>query len=1038
MKLWDLAIRQPVFMTMILLAFVVLGAVSYTRMPVNLFPDVEFPIVAVTTIYPGASPQEVQDNISEKIESAVSSLAGVENVTSTSSEGFSVVVVEFAMDVPDEQATRQVLEQINQLQNQLPRDAQSPIVRRFNPAERPIVVFSISDTSGRLSPVELRRFVEEAIQRPLERVAGVASVDVNGGQTREIQVNLNQQALQARRIAPQQVISALQTENLDIPGGRVVTGDQQVLIRTPGSFQTLDDIRNVVISQREAPIYLRDVAEVVDGFAERVTLNYLNGTEAVVINIRKQSGANTSKVAEEVKKELAVIGAAYPDLAIAVGRDESVFVDESTADAFNDLIWGGLLAGLVVLFFFRNLRNTIITMIGLPIIMIGTIWMMDIFGMSLNLVTLLALALVVGLVIDDAIVVRENIFRWMEKGYSARVAASKATAEVVLPVLATSATILAVFLPVAYAEGIIGQFFREFGFTVAFAIIISTFEALTLAPMLSAYFFAKGEDKELVIDESRGEETAGTSIFDRIYSAMLNWVLQHRGLAAAVSVVVVVVSLGSAGLIEQSFLPSLDRGEFDVAMDLPAGTSLAATQREALQVEGILRSHPQVGDVFATIGGRTSPEHAEFFVKVKEGSGANSRQIIEQLREPLRAVPNISFRLADNAFGGDQLLGSRDIIVQMTALDGDYAGLVAAGREMVAQLAALPGLRDVDFSYTEGNPEVRVDVDRQRAAQFGLNTAQIGATVRTLINGETATAFRGEGQKADVRVRLREEDRADVNKVLELSLLTPRGQLVPLRNVASSSQVNGPSQIQRVNRQPTLSVGANVSNNDVAGAQTAVNALLATHFWPDNVEAKLAGAAELQAESFSNLLLALALSVVFIYMVLASQFGSFTQPLLIMIAMPLAVVGAILALLLADRPLDMTAFIGFIMLMGLVTKNSILLVDFANRARTRGGVSATQAMRIAGPVRLRPILMTAISLILGMIPIALGLGPGGDFRAPMAIGIIGGMVTSTFLTLFIVPVAYSLLVGLQDKMAGRTSSAPTIHAGVEQAMQPGD
>jgi len=1038
MKIWDVSIRQPVFMTMVLLAFVVLGAVSFTRIPVNLFPDVQFPIVAVTTIYPGASPQEVQNDITKKVEDAVNSLVGVDNVTSTSSEGYSLVVIEFSLDTPDEQATREVLEEINQLQNQLPNDAQSPIVRRFNPSERPIIVFSITDTSGSMSPVELRHFVDNTVQRALERVAGVAAVDVNGGQTREIQINLDQQALQARRIAPQQVVAALQTENLNIPGGRVVTDGQQVLIRTPGAFQTLDDIRNVVISQRAAPVYVRDVAEVVDGFAERQTLNYLNGTAAVVVNVRKQSGANTSKVAADVKKELDTISTAHPNLEIAVGRDESVFVDESTADAFNDLIWGALLAGLVVLFFFRNLRNTIITMIGLPIIMIGTIWMMDVFGMSLNLITLLALALVVGLVIDDAIVVRENIFRWMEKGYPARVAASKATAEVVLPVLATSATILAVFLPVAYAEGIIGRFFREFGFTVAFAIVISTFEALTLAPMLSAYFFAKGKDQGRTIDESRGEETAGGSIFDRVYRTMLNWVLKHRAVAAAVSVVVVVVSLGSAGLIEQSFLPNMDRGEFDVAMDMPAGTSLAATQREALQVENILRSHPLVGDVLTTIGGRSTPEHAEFFVKVNKDAGVSSRDIIEQLRGPLASVPNIAFRLADNAFSGDQLLGNRDIIVQMTALDGDYAGLVAAGQEMVARLSAVPGLADVDLSYTEGNPEVHINVDRQRAAQFGLSTAQVGATVRTLVNGEVATTFRGQGPEADIRVRLRAEDRANVERILETNLLSPRGQLVPLGNVASSRQVSGPSQIQRVNRQPTLSVGANVANGDVAGAQVAVNKLLATKFWPNNVDAKLAGAAKLQAESFSNLLLALLLSIVFIYMVLASQFGSFTQPLLIMLAMPLAVVGAILALLLTNHPLDMTAFIGFIMLMGLVTKNSILLVDFANRARARGGVSAVQAMRIAGPIRLRPILMTAISLILGMVPIALGLGPGGDFRAPMAIGIIGGMVTSTFLTLFIVPVAYSLLVGFQDRLAGRTASAPVISAAAEQAMQPGD
>jgi HAE1 family hydrophobic/amphiphilic exporter-1 len=1022
MKLWDISIRQPVFMTMILTAGIVLGVVSYTRMPVDLFPNVEFPVIVVTTVYPGASPDEVEDQITSVLEEELGAIGGIETVNSRSRESVSTLILQFDLDSSVDKASQEVREKVNLLRNQLPSGIEEPIVRRFNPSDNPIMLFGVADKSGNLSPAELRATVEEIIQGPLQRAPGVAAIEVDGGQVREIQVNLDMQALQARLLTPQQVVDALRVQNLNVPGGSLVDGQRELLVRTPGNFAALEDIGNVVLANRGAPVYLRDVATITDGFETRDSITRLNGEESVVVRVRKQSGTNTTAVANEVKAALDPIRAANPNLDIRVAGDESLVVKESTDGALEDLLWSALLATLVILFFFRDLRNTLITMAGLPVIMIASLFFMDLMGISLNQISLLALALVVGLVIDDAIVVRENIMRWIERGHKPAEAASKGTAEVVLPVLATSATILAVFLPVAYAEGIIGKFFRDFGLTVSIAIIVSTFESLTMAPMLSAYFFRANDDTDREIDDSKANESASHSLLDRAYAGSLNWAMDHKWITAALTVLIIAASVVSAGFIQQTFLPSLDRGQFDTTMELPIGTPLAVTIQEAVKVEAILRSHPEITDVFTTIGGAATPNRATFFVKAgEEGENVDTRAVIDQLRGPLANVPGISFQLSESATGGDVLLGGKDIIVEVQAGSGAYTTLGDEATRIADQLATIPGFTDIDVSYKPGTPEVQLQIDRQAAADLGLSLAQIGSTVRLLINGEVASVYRGDGTEANIRVQLQESGRSSVNDILAIGLLAPSGQIVPLRNVANAEIASGPNEIVRVDQRPIVSIGGNVSGRSVPDVTADVEAMLTAMTLPTGMSAALGGDAETQADAFRNLGLALVLAVVFIYMVLASQFASFVQPILIMLAMPLAVIGAILALTLADKPLDLTAFIGFIMLMGLVVKNSILLVDFANRERANG-VDADLAMRRAGPVRLRPILMTALSLILAMVPVALGLGSGGEFRQSMSIAIMGGMITSTFLTLLIVPVAYSIVIGTLDRMGTRRAT----------------
>ena len=931
MKIWDISIRQPVFMTMVLAAGIIMGIFSYFRMPVDVFPNVEFPIVVVITVYPGAGPAEVEDQVTKKLETELSTIGGIDAVNSTSAENVSTIVLQFNLNQSADKVSQEVREKVNLLRNQLPTGIQEPVIRRFNPSDQAIMLFGVADKTGQRTPAELRKLVEDTIQAPLQQVPDVAAVDVEGGLEREIQINLNLEAMQARKVAPQQVSGALQTENISIPGGALVEDEQEVTLRTPGNFQTLDDIRNVIITNRGTPIYLRDVADVVDGFKTRESLTRLNGQESIVVSIRKQSGSNTVAVVDEVKARLEPIIAASPDLDIVIASDQSEQVRRSIDGAIEDLLWGSLLAALVVFFFFRDFRSTVVTIAGLPVIMIATLYFMHLSDIGLNNISLLALALVVGLVIDDAIVVRENILRWLQKGYKPREAASLGTAEVFLPVLATTATVMAVFLPVAYAQGIIGRFFVAFGFTVCIAMAISFIESLTMAPMLSAYFFnAKDEEDRKITEQDDHDHAEENSWLNRFYGSFLRWALRFKWLTIIITTAIMVASLYSARFLDFAFVPSVDEHEVNMLVRLPAGTPIDVSQREAIKIEAVLRQHPAVEHVFTTIGTTGAPERLTFFLRIN--TEWRTRDVINQLRAPLANAPGLTFTQ-----GGGPGGATTDVAVEIRGLENvEYATLAQEAERVLAQLRTIPGLVDFDMSYKPGRPETRFVIERQKAAQLGLSTAQIGSTIRTLVNGDTVTTFRGDGDEAEIRLQLSANSRTSVDDILNLNLLTPAGRSIPLRQVATTELATGPNQISRSDRQPVINITMNVAGRKVPGASTDVGNLVASITPPEGITVKLGGQAEQQTDGFRDLGLAMLLGVVFIYMVLASQFNSFVQPLLIMLALPLAIIGALLALLITGFPLDLTAFIGFIMLMGFVNKNSILLFDFPNRERENG------------------------------------------------------------------------------------------------------
>ena len=1022
MWLADVSIRRPVFVAMVTLAIAVMGFLSYSRMPVDLFPDLSIPVVVVRTVYPGATPQEVETLVTKPIEQVVSSLSHVESVSSTSSEGVSLVLIEFAMEYSNKEAADEVRQHVSSLRPSLPSDILEPAVLRYDPAAQPIVSIAVADRRGLLNPYQLRRVVEDDVVTRLQKAPGVASVTVVGGLEREIHVDLALDRLQALGLPVQQVVSAIKGENVNIPGGRLPDGERERLLRLAGQFASLEQLATVPIATPQGvTVYLRDVADVKDGYKEVREKSRLNGKDGIILFVRKQSGTNTVRVAEDVKARLDAIGKEHPELELAVIDDQSVFTRESTQDVIVTLILGGLLAAVVVYAFFRSVRNTIVTVAGMPIIVTGSFWFMNSLGFSVNMISLLGLSLSIGMLVDDAIVVRENIFRHTEEGLPPREAASKATGEIALAVTATTLTIVVVFGPIAFTSGIAGKFLREFGLTVIVAVLLSLFEAFTLAPMLSAHFF-----RPTAQDLARTARLRGAyGRLDGAYRRGLAWALGHRQAVVLVGICSLIASVLVLQLLQRSFLRDLDRGTLTINLEMAPGTPLDDMDAATRRVEEIVLAHADTKNVVSRVGSADGgAEKASLIVNLK-GRGMVDR-FHRAIRPELAKIEGVRYDvdLQANSLAG--MLSASAASVRGRPLQLHVQGeslddLDRASQQIMEALARVPGVVDLDRSLKAGRPEMRVVVDRPRAADLGISAAQIGATVRTLVNGERASRFAGGEHDVDIVVRLREEDRAEAKAIERLPLLSPKGRLVPLSAVARLEPSVGPAKIERLNRQREVTVGGSYMGRQLGEVVNDARREIAKLALPEGVTVEFGGTTEYMESSFRDLVFALQLAVLFVYMVLASQFGSFIHPFVIMLALPLSFLGAFVALLVAGESLDMVGLIGIILLMGLVTKNSILLVDYTNTLRGRG-LGRDEAVLTAGPIRLRPIMMTTISTIIGMLPIALGYGAGGEVRKPMAIAVIGGMITSTLLTLVVVPIGYTLVDDL-GRALGRLASS---------------
>ncbi len=1041
MGLTRLAITRPVVIIMAFAALIVLGLQSLGRMPVELFPRIDIPFISVITIYPGAGPREIETLISKPLEESVSSITGIRNVQSSSQEGIAVVALEFVVGTDLDTAANEIRSRLDAARATLPREVQAPVVIKASVSSIPVLILGIS---GERSAADVRRIAEDQIKESVGKVSGVASATVTGGLTREIQVEVEKDRLQAYGLSISQVAQALQLENLNLPSGAIREGRQEYAVRTVGEFQSVDDLLGVrLITPSGAPVLLRDVAHISSGFAERSELTRLNRRESVGLVIQKQADANTLQVVRGVKHELALLAPELPrDLVVKVAYDQSTFLQDSLSDVQVSLILGAILAVLVVYVFLHDLRSTFIIALAIPTSMLAAFTPMLFAGFSLNMMTLLALALSTGILVDDSIVVLENIHRHLHQGELPRDAALNGRSEIGLAALAITFTDVVVFVPIAFMGGIVGQFFRQFGLTVATVTLFSLFVSFTLTPMLASRWFkrrGRGEDdgKGLAARLFRRFD----AFYDRLdsgYRGVLTWALGHRWIVVALGIAALVIVLPLAQFLGFEFMPSVDQGQFSVKIETPAGTNLATTNRAVARVEDLLAKQPEVEAMFARVGstagtlsfGQTStgPNTANIDVSLvdKNRRSRSDAQLMAALRPLAAQIPGAEVKVETQGFGGGEAP------VQIQLLGSDLAALNQVAGQISARVRDVPGTIDVDTSWRVGRPELEVQVDRLRAASQGLSTGMVAAALRTAIQGSTDTKLRTGGDEYDIRVRLAESERTAPEDVAGILIAAPGGRPIYVKDVARVSLATGPTQIDRLNRQRMVVVSASLAPGYYLGnVQREINQRIAAVPLP-GVTLRWGGQAQELGESSGQLGGALLLSVALVYILMAALFEAFLSPLIIMFSLPMALVGAILGLMLTGKTLSIVSMIGIIMLMGLVTKNAILLVDYTNTLRARGQ-SRRDAVLQAGPTRLRPILMTTIAMIAGMLPVAAGIGRGAEFRAPMAVAVIGGLAWSTLLTLLVIPVVYTLI----DDLAGWLTGARRRRAAVEAQAAPG-
>lgn len=1062
MKLADVAIRRPVFTIMIISALVVLGYFSFSDMNTDIMPDVDFPFIIIQTFYPGAAAEAVETDVTKKIEDAVNPINGVRHITARSQEGYSLVFVEFVLEKDGMEAAQEVREKVAAIRDDLPDDIEEPVVTQFDPDSQPIISLTVS---GERPLREITEYVEDEIKKLLEAIPGVGAVTLIGGYEREINIYLDIDKMDGYELPVGLVRNAIMAANVEIPGGRVNERSREYVVRTMGKLTSVDDFNDIVIDNLHGqPVYLRDIATVVDGIEEQRSLARVDGHEAIALDISRQSGGNTVEVARAVKAEVARLEQILPpDIRVDIIVDYSTFIEDSIHEVLLNIYYGGILAVLVIFLFLADIRSTFISGIAIPVSIIATFTFMKALGFTLNIISLLALAIGVGLLIDDAIVVIENIYRRLESGEPPMKAAFNGTKEIGLAVMATTFTIVVVFLPVAFMKGIIGRYFFQFGMTVAFSVLVSLFVAFTLTPMLSSRWLRKGAisrapslwntlpgiatprfvlwrwihgllsvvmrliiwpiDIVLYIlwwlyTKSLIVIRPWNAFFDRMtesYRRLLRWSLKHRPAVLVLALLTFVGAIYLARFAGTEFMPVSDQNQVMIPIETPPGTDLETTSIRLGEVENLVRGNFEgIELIYTTIGSGQDPvNEGTIFVKLvpKDRRPLSAQVMIDSIRTVLMTVPGIKFAVM--AEGSD---GGSDRQAELS-LRGNDLNILTDLKDRVEEIfAGTPGAVDLDNSLQEGKPELQVEIDRALANDLGIDVYSIGSTLRSLIEGEKITRYKEGDKEYDVRIRLRDEDRTNTSRVGRILVASGReiegrrNFMVPVSTIAAFNKTTAIGEYNRFDRLREIRVGSNVTSDAFAG--TVVDEVMAQIGEkvdiPPGYYITKTGMSEIMEESFGYMFEALFLAVIFIFLILASQFESFFDPFSIMFSLPLSLVGAILALLIMGDSFSLMSFIGIIMLMGLVTKNAILLIDFIKQRR-RQGVSRTEAVLLAGPIRLRPILMTTLSLVFGVLPIALGIGPGAEFRSSMARAVIGGMTSSTLLTLVVVPVVYTII-----------------------------
>ncbi len=1041
MSIPRLAIERPVTMFMLSFVVVLLGAISLTRLPVDLMPDVSFPSITVRVSYQGVGPLEMEELITRPIEQAVSAVAGLDQVNSTSSEGNSTVRLNFTWGTDLNEAADEVRSRIDRVRGRLPEDADPPTIFKFDSTSFPIMGVGVE---GNFDPVTLREMAQNDLSPRLERVAGVAAVSVDGGLRRQIRVDLSREKITALNLPVDRVVNILRTENQNIPLGEVFEADRMFLLRSPGQFTNIDEIRNLVVMTKDGvPVYLRDIADVRDTTEDRRSFTRINGNPGIRMRVTKQSGTNTVQIADGVRAEIERINREIPGVTLQVLDDQSVYIQRSISSVQEHALVGSLLVILVIFAFLRDIRSTIIICTSIPISVVGTFALLYFGGYTLNTLTFGGLALGIGMIVDAAIVVLENTYRHLEMGKDGMTAAIDGAEEVWSAILASTLTHIAVFVPMLFLTGVSSIMFGQLAAVVSFSLAMSLFVAVTIVPVLCSRLLrlappAESRTGPLGVLFRWSERALGA--LDTAYARALHASLHHRPTVFAVGLAMFVAAIVLLGRVGFELQPTTDEGEVTVDAELAVGTRIETTEEVLIRLEETIRQRtPEAVMLITQAGGggggfgNSSTNRGNITVRLtpKDERTRASDQIAMDLRRQLSGLPGVIIRT--RASGGQQMMmrgggggdGSR-LSVEIRGHELDQAKAVA--QDLKAILDTTPGIADARLGRDEGRPELAVNVDRDKAAVLGMTVTGVANTIRTNVAGTQAAMFREAGNEYPIVVRLRESDRDEISSVGDVLLSTPSGRVLPAKNVMVVNRDTGPTQIDRKNQERITRVNSEVEVT-LSEAVGNVQARLPELNIPKDFEVSFGQEVEDQARSFRELQLVLILAIVLVYTVMASQYESLRDPFIIMFSIPLAAIGVVGSLLLTNTPFSMQAYIGVIMLAGIVVSNAILLVDYANTLRRRDKLPLRQAIEQAGHHRLRPILMTSICTALGLVPMALGIGEGAELQAPLARVVIGGLLTSTLITLVFVPAMYTLFeegLGAIFKR-GQSHDAPAGH-----------
>jgi HAE1 family hydrophobic/amphiphilic exporter-1 len=1009
-------------------SIITLGIIGYTSMGVDMLPDIEYPTISVTTVYSGASAEEIENLVTKPLEDALAVVEGLDTLSSTSDESVSVITAKFSLGADVKYAETRVRDAVNKAKWKLPDGAQEPSVERFSAAEWiPVIAMTVK---GDMDLASLKEIVEDNIEPEIEKIKGVGRVDLWGGRDRAVKIIINKAALSARMITFDSVIGAINNANLNMPAGSIDDAKRSIDLRVKGRFESIADIENLPIKTFNGQtVRIKDIADVKFGLKDEQRRTRVDGKNALIFGVYKQSGENSVEIARAVKAKIKLINAKLPfGISFDIFRDPTKYVEQSIDGLEGDILIGALCAIVIVWLFLGSFRSTMITAIALPNSLLGAFFFIHSAGFTINMMVLLALSLSIGLLIDDSIVVRENIFRYMEAGLDPKKAAVKGTNEVALAVIATTASIMAVFIPISFLHGVVGQFFKQFGLTIAFALLISLIDAFTTAPMLSAYWWKKEGKKK----KPNGFMKVFNTIHEKwekfyegikdVYIQLLAWALDNKKKVIFGTIALVVLSVMAVMFIGVAFMPDSDYGDIQYTVECRPDATLDVVDAKLQKVEAYLKTVPDIDEYYVVAGGEGSRGAADknigsIYARIKKGGRKSTRAGIEEYKNISRVLGNDALLVLQDSGAGQVLSGEGDSFAITINITGEDIKVIEDIADRIKKVAEeTPGVADLDTSFRPGKPEISIILDRVKASKLGISTYDVGEALDVLVNGKEIARYRRGEKEYPIIMQLPLTQRQDVNSIKDIMLTGTGGKKVPLSAVAKFQYGSGPVEIKRENKKRIVKVTGNVKEKYALG--DVVNAL------KKNIKEKVeipygydysfGGQASQLNETVFQMGTAMLLALLFMYMILASLYNSLVQPLILMISVPLAVIGAFLALLVTGQQLDIMAMIGILMVLGLVAKNGILLIDFTNQKMAEG-MSVREALTHAGPIRLRPILMTTFAMIFGMLPLAFGFGESVIMAKTMPIAVIGGLLTSTFLTLIVIPVVYELVEGSKKR-----------------------